>query len=140
MNHLRSTAPSDFTSVQTCARRLTIARCRATVIGLALGFASLLHAATPEAAPAFEWATSAGGLKNDKTRCINVDAEGNIFLVGEATDEVKFGDVTVKSAGGMDFFVAKLDAKGQFIWARMVAAVSWIAATRWPRMRREIAT
>jgi len=82
---------------------------------LALCLAIRLAAATPEAAPAFEWATSAGGLKNDKTRAINIDREGNVFLAGEATDEVKFGDTTLKSAGGMDFFVAKPNPKGKFL-------------------------
>lgn len=78
-----------------------------------------LQAAPPEAAPEFEWAASASGPKNDKTRAINVDSEGNFYLAGEATDGVKFGETTIKSAGGMDFFVAKLDPKGRFIWARM---------------------
>ena len=92
---------------------------RRTTIGLTLGVASTLVAAPPETAPAFAWATSASGLKNEKTRCINVDAEGNVFFAGEATDEVKFGDTTAKSSGGMDFFIAKLDSKGQFLWAHM---------------------
>ncbi|MEO6738788.1 MAG: SBBP repeat-containing protein [Chthoniobacteraceae bacterium] len=88
-------------------------------VALAMCFAARLVGATPETAPAFEWATSAGGLKNDKTRAINIDREGNVFLAGEVTGEVKFGDTTLKSAGGMDFFVAKLDSKGKFLWARL---------------------
>jgi hypothetical protein len=90
-------------------------------ISLAVGFALHLPlaAAPPETAPAFAWATSAGGPKNEKTRAINVDRQGNVFLAGEATDEVKFGDTTLKSAGGMNFFVAKLNAQGQFQWARL---------------------
>jgi len=83
---------------------------------LSLCFAFRLAAAPPETAPAFEWAVSGGGLKNDKTRAINVDGEGSVFLVGEATDEVKLGGATVKSGGGMDFFIAKLDPKGRFLW------------------------
>ena len=86
---------------------------------LAFCIAARAVAATPEVAPTFEWAASAGGLKNDKTRAINIDREGNVFLAGEVTDEVKFGDTVLKSAGGMDFFVAKLDAKGKFLWARL---------------------
>ena len=86
---------------------------------LALCVAAPLVAATPENAPAFEWATSAGGLKNDKTRAINIDREGNVFITGEATDEVTFGSTTVKGAGGMDFFLAKLDPRGRILWARM---------------------
>lgn len=78
---------------------------------------ALAFAQTPETAPSFDWGTSAGGAANDKTRCVTVDKEGNVFLCGEMTGEAKFGDITVKSAGGMDFFVAKLDAKGKFLWA-----------------------
>ncbi len=90
----------------------------ALAVAIAAIIAPRIHAATPEAAPDFEWAASAGGLKNDKTRAINIDREGNVFLAGEATDEVRFGDVVIKSAGGMDFFVAKLDPKGKALWAR----------------------
>jgi len=88
-------------------------------ICVAFALAASLFAAPPETAPTFEWATAAGGLKNDKTRCINIDSEGNVFLAGEVTDEAKFGDATIKTAGGMDFFVAKLDPKGHFLWARL---------------------
>ena len=42
-------------------------------------------AAEPEAAPAFEWAVSAGGTLHDKTRGIALDAEGNVLLTGEFT-------------------------------------------------------
>lgn len=92
----------------------------AVVLSLASVFAgNSLQAAAPETAPAFEWAVSAGGLKNEKTRAINVDAQGNVFLAGEATDEVKFGGETVKSGGGMDFFIAKVDPKGKILWAHM---------------------
>lgn len=86
---------------------------------LAFGFAVRILAAPPENPPAFEWATNGGGLKNDKTRAINVDGEGNVFLAGEATDDVKWGDTTVKSGGGMDFFVAKLDPQGRPLWLRL---------------------
>jgi hypothetical protein len=82
-------------------------------------FTSLLHAAPPDTAPVFEWAFSAGGPKNDKTRAINVDADGNVYLAGEATDDVKFGEKTVKGGGAMDFFVAKVDPKGRILWAHL---------------------
>jgi len=94
-------------------RRISVSVC----LVLCAGFQ--LSAATPETAPSFEWVASAGGPKNERTRSLSLDGEGNIFLTGEATDDAKFGDAIVKSAGGMDFFVAKLDPKGHFLWARM---------------------
>src|SRR5688572_25069997 len=80
--------------------------------------AALVRAQTLETAPSFVWAAAAGGAANDKTRGVTVDKEGNVFLTGEMSGEAKFGDFTLKSAGGMDFFVAKLDSSGKFLWAR----------------------
>lgn len=91
---------------------------RALLIPLALLATGSLHAATPETAPGFEWAASGGGALNDKTRAICADAEGNVFLAGEATGDIQCGGVTAKGAGGMDFFIAKLDAHGKCLWAR----------------------
>lgn len=90
---------------------------RSTILRLSVCAAFGLQAATPETAPGFAWTASAGGKLNDKTRAVSTDAEGNVFLAGEATGDLKFGDMEIKGAGGMDFFVAKLDAKGKFIWA-----------------------
>ena len=67
--------------------------------------------------PVYEWVATAGGAKNDKTRGVTLDREGNVFLTGEVTEDTKFGNIEVKSAGGMDCFLAKLDSKGHFIWA-----------------------
>ena len=100
------------------ATSLLRSRISATIC-LAFCAALRLPAATPETAPDFAWAAAAGGPKHEKTRSVALDHEGNVFLTGEATDDVKFGDTTVKGAGGVDFFVAKLDPKGHFLWARM---------------------
>jgi hypothetical protein len=86
---------------------------------LILLLASRLAAEVVEPPPTFEWAASAGGAKHDKTRCVAVDREGNVFVAGEASDEVKFGATTVTARGGMDFFLAKLNPKGEFAWARL---------------------
>lgn len=56
-------------------------------------------------------------MKSDKTRAICFDRAGNVFVAGEMTEDGKFGDIEVKGAGAMDFFVAKLDPKGKFLWA-----------------------
>ena len=55
---------------------------------LLLLLATSLHAATPT----FEWVAAGGGAKNDKTRAVTFDREGNVFLAGEATDDGTFGD------------------------------------------------
>ena len=91
-----------------------------------LAFAGALFSVTVPApaqspvdtSPHFAWATAAGGAAHDKTRCVAVDAQGNSYLTGEMSGEAKFGDILLKSAGQLDFFVAKVDPAGKFLWAR----------------------
>ena len=77
----------------------------------------LLLCATATAAPSLPLAVSFGGAKHDKTRCINLDAQGNILITGEFAGDSKFGEHPITSAGDMDFFVAKLDPQGKCLWA-----------------------
>ncbi len=77
-------------------------------------FATVTHAATPE----FEWIAAGGGAKNDKTRAVTFDRDGNVFLAGETTDDGTFGDLKRSGLGGMDFFVAKVSKEGRFLWVR----------------------
>jgi hypothetical protein len=72
--------------------------------------------AAPAKEPTFEWVATGGGAGNGKTRAINVDREGNVFLAGEVSGDGKFGDVAMKTSGAMDAFVAKVDPKGHFLW------------------------
>lgn len=81
------------------------------IIAFSLCLVARLAAATAETAPSFEWATSAGGLKNDKTRCIATDTEGNVFLAGSFGGTAKFSDASITSAGSNDLYAAKLRAK-----------------------------
>ena len=77
-------------------------------------FVSSLQAATPT----FEWVAAGGGAKNDKTRAVTFDREGNAFFAGETTDDGAFGDLKRTGLGGMDFFVAKVSKEGRFLWVR----------------------
>ena len=76
-----------------------------------------LHAAQLTPPPDFAWAVSAGGKLHDKTRCVALDAQGNIFLTGEFAGTSQFGEHTITSAGEMDFFIAKCSPEGKFLWA-----------------------
>lgn len=53
---------------------------------------------------------------------IAVDASHNVYLVGFFKDSVDFdpgsGLVKLKSEGGIDCFLAKYDANGDFVWAK----------------------
>lgn len=70
------------------------------------------------AGPEFDWAISAGGKLHDKVRGLAVDPSGNILVTGEFTGEAAFGDIQLKAAGSMDFFVAKVSPGGKFLWVR----------------------
>lgn len=58
---------------------------------------------------------------------VNVDGEGNVIVVGFFTSSFDFDNgpntTTLTSAGDRDIFILKLDADGNFIWAKRIGAV-----------------
>lgn len=71
----------------------------------------------------FEWANSLGGSAWDMGKSVCVDADGNVYTTGSfKTNDVDFdpGPDTyyLSSAGLDDVFVQKLDADGNFVWAK----------------------
>ncbi|HSJ02674.1 MAG TPA: SBBP repeat-containing protein, partial [Verrucomicrobium sp.] len=77
---------------------------------------SLMSGLAP--AQTFKWVATAGGTKSDKTRCVALDPQGNVLLAGEMNGDGKFGPITTAGAGNTDFFLAKVNKAGQFVWAR----------------------
>ncbi len=67
------------------------------------------------------WARSFGGLIVDMGNSIAVDNDGNVYTAGRFSNTVDFdpgSGVTSYSANGLtDFFIQKLDANGDFVWA-----------------------
>ena len=72
----------------------------------------------------FLWAKSFGGTGNniDSGNSIAVDASGNVYTTGYFEGTADFdpgaGTFNLSSAGGQDVFVQKLDASGNFLWAK----------------------
>ncbi len=83
---------------------------------LSLLAASFLLLNLPARAVDFDWVTMGGGAKNDKTRAVTVDRDGNVLLAGEMTDAGACGAQNASGGGGMDFFIAKLDPAGHCLW------------------------
>lgn len=70
----------------------------------------------------FLWARSYGGSEDDFGYAVSVDASGNVFTTGYFYDTVDFdpgaGTSSHTVVGDADMFVQKLDASGNFLWAR----------------------
>jgi len=56
------------------------------------------------------------------------DANGNIFVTGNFTGTITFGDVPLVSAGLGDIFIVKYDASGNLLWAKRAGGGSEIWA------------
>ncbi|MBN4046695.1 SBBP repeat-containing protein, partial [bacterium AH-315-P07] len=70
---------------------------------------------------AFQWASSFGGTLSDAPVGIDIDSDGNIFIVGQLEGTAVLDPNTaagVTSAGSYDVFVAKLDSSGDWVWAQ----------------------
>jgi hypothetical protein len=75
-----------------------------------------------DAAGNFAWARSLGGTSDDFSYGIDVAADGSVYTTGYFQDTADFdpgaGAFNLTSAGDRDVFVSKLDAAGNFAWAR----------------------
>ena len=76
--------------------------------------------------PTLQWAKKFGGTGNDESNSVAVDASGNVYTAGRFNDNVDFdpgpGAYFMTANTGYDIFVSKLDAAGNFIWAKQFGA------------------
>jgi len=63
------------------------------------------------------WSANTGGQANGLSTGVAVDRRGNCYLTGMLKNEAQFGKTTLKSAGGHDIFVARINADGTPAWA-----------------------
>lgn len=63
------------------------------------------------------WALSIGGKDGDEGNYVAVDKTGNVYATGAFHGKVVIGTTTLLSQGETDTYVAKIDTKGQPVWA-----------------------
>lgn len=70
-----------------------------------------------------QWVKSAGGAQADIGHGINVDNAGNVLVTGEFSGTATFGSFFLSSMNNsIDVFTTKLDAAGNFLWAKQGSA------------------
>lgn len=71
---------------------------------------------------AFEWAKQLGAHYEEHSNAIAIDTAGNVYTAGFFQGPVDFdpgpGTYMLSSSGNEDAFISKLDAAGNFIWAK----------------------
>ncbi len=65
-----------------------------------------------------QWLESFGDTQAQRIDAIAADAGGNVVVAGRFLGTVSFGDRTVTSTGGEDFFLAKLAPDGRAAWVQ----------------------
>ncbi|MCY7421351.1 MAG: SBBP repeat-containing protein [Chitinophagaceae bacterium] len=69
-----------------------------------------------------EWARNIGDINDDYSLSVAVDASGNVYTTGAFRGIADFdpgpGTYNLTSAGGRDVFVSKVNASGNFVWAK----------------------
>ncbi|MBC7886988.1 MAG: SBBP repeat-containing protein [Ferruginibacter sp.] len=75
-------------------------------------------------APVFQWAKGMSGTNTSEGKSIVVDAGGNVITTGVLRGTADFdpgpGVYNLTSAGEEDIFISKLDANGNFLWAKRI--------------------
>ena len=69
----------------------------------------------------FVWVKTVGGTDNEEGNCIRVDASNNVYISGtmnNGTVDFDPGPSNYDLSGYYDTFILKLDASGDFVWAK----------------------
>ncbi len=99
------------------------------------GFANLTSAGNDDifiskldASGNFVWAKAMGGISFDDGNSIAIDGSGNVYTTGYFEGTADFdpgaGVANLTSVDSTDIFISKLDASGNFVWAKSMGGTS----------------
>lgn len=81
-----------------------------------------------DAAGNFLWAKQMGGTQDDMDFELTIDATGNVYTTGSFNASADFdpgaGTFSLTSNGSRDAFISKLDAAGNFVWAKQFGSIA----------------
>lgn len=87
---------------------------------------AILELSNTAIAQTLQWANQMGGTTDDVGVSMAVDALGNVYTTGSFTGTVDFdpgaGTFNLTSAGSKDLFISKVDAGGNFLWAKQMGS------------------
>lgn len=90
------------------------------LLSLGVVFSSTIFAQLPN----YNWAKPFGASSGDEGRSIVTDATGNVYSTGVFTGSVDFDPsaaiFNLSSAGAFDVYISKVDAAGNFVWAKKI--------------------
>ncbi len=82
-------------------------------------------------AQSFQWARKLGGIRQENATSIVIDNSGNVYstgyFIGPSDFDPGIGTFNLKSVGPYDLndvFVSKINAAGEFIWAKSMGGIS----------------
>lgn len=78
----------------------------------------------------FVWAKAFGGVDSERPGALALDDSGNIYSCGDFTGNVDFdpGAGTFEMYGVRKVYLSKLDASGNFVWAKSIGGDHYIYA------------
>jgi hypothetical protein len=80
------------------------------------------------------WAKCLQGVGTADPRALAVDASGNVYFTGTFSGSVDFnpesGTFPLTAVSNFDMYMAKLDASGNFVWAKKINAGSFVSPNK----------
>jgi len=68
--------------------------------------------------PPQEWGIVLGATGGDQAKALVTDEIGNVYIIGDFTQDTNLGDKLIRSEGQEDVYIASYTATGSFRWAR----------------------